>query len=216
MQLERKFSTLEAETVTDDGVITGYASHFNIIDQGGDIVVPGAYSKSLKERHPRMLWGHDPDHPIGKWNVVKEDEKGLYVEGQIALGTTKGRDVYELIKMGAIEGLSIGYLSAKTGVKDGARLLQEVKLYEISVVAFPMQVEASVESFKDMDFILEASKSGDTVPLKRAVEKAMRDAGFPAWMAKAQAALAPTALGDGSRDASAGEIAKLIRDSFKV
>lgn len=216
MEMETKFSNLEAETVSDAGVISGYASRFNIKDQGGDIVVPGAYTKTLTERHPRMLWNHDSDFPIGRWTKIAEDEKGLYVEGQLALATTKGRDVFELIKMGAVDGLSIGYRSLKAENRGSARILKELRLFEISVVAFPMQVEAGVSSVKAMDEVIEASKSGDFVPLKRAVEGALRDAGFPAWLAKAQAALAPKALSDGSRDASASEIAKLIRESFKV
>lgn len=216
MDLETKFSSLEAGTVSEAGVITGYASRFNLKDQGGDIVLPGAYAKSLGERPVRMLWGHDPDQPIGKWTKVAEDDKGLYVEGQLALGTTKGRDIYELVKMEAVQGLSIGYRALKAENKSGARLLKEIALFEVSLTAFPMQIEAGVDSVKALEDIITGAKSGDFVPLKRAVEKALRDAGFPAWLAKAQAALAPQALSDGSRDASAAEIAKLIKTSFKI
>lgn len=215
MELAKKFSRLEGEAVAEDGTISGYASRFGIKDMGGDIVVAGAYAKSLVERTPKMFWSHDPAQPIGIWSKVEEDSVGLRVSGKLALNTIKGRETYELLKMGAIDGLSIGYIVRKSGRSGSARLLQEVEVHEISVVSLQMQREATVDAVKSMDEIILASKSGDFAPLKRAVEGAMRDAGFPAWLAKAQAALAPQALGDGSRDASAAEIAKLIKTSFR-
>ena len=216
MDLETKFSSLEPDAVDEAGTFAGYATRFGIKDQGGDIVVKGAYAKSLKERMPKMLWSHRQSEPIGVWTKVYEDDIGLRVEGKLALNSTKGRDTHELMKMGAVNGLSIGYVTRKSDIRANARMLLELALYEVSVVTFPMQNEATVDSVKCIDDIILATKSGDFAPLKRAVEGALRDAGFPAWLAKAQAALAPQALGDGSRDASASEIAKLIRESFKV
>lgn len=216
MQLETKFASLEAEAVSDEGVISGYASRFNIIDQGGDIVLPGAYQDSLTKRHPLMLWSHYTDTPIGKWTDIKEDENGLRVTGQLALSTVKGRETFDLLKMGAISGLSIGYRTIKADRKGNTRELKQVELFEVSVVPFPMQIEAGVDAVKSVNDVIQATKSGDFVPLKRAVEDALRDAGFPAWLAKAQAALAPQALGDGQRDASASETAKAISRAFKL
>lgn len=216
MDLETKFSKIEAEAVTSEGVITGYASLFGIEDMGGDVVEAGAFTKSLSSRAPRMLWDHDPGQPIGKWNKVAEDAKGLHVEGQLALSTIKGRDVFEMLKSGVVDSFSIGYRTEKSDSKNGVRYLKQVSLFEVSIVTIPMLPGALVSSVKAMDDIISGAKSGDSVPLKRAVEKALRDAGFPAWLAKAQAALAPQALSDGSRDASASEIAKLIKDSFKI
>lgn len=216
MQLETKFASLEAEAVSDEGVISGYASCFNIIDQGGDIVLPGAYQDSLTKRHPLMLWSHYTDTPIGKWTDVKEDEKGLRVTGQLALSTVKGRETFDLLKMGAISGLSIGFRTIKADRKGRARELKQVELFEVSVVPLPMQIEAGVDAIKSIENVISSTKSGDFVPLKRAVEDALRDAGFPAWLAKAQAALAPQALGDGQRDASASETAKAISRAFKL
>lgn len=216
MDLETKFSKVEAEAVTTEGVISGYASLFGVEDLGGDVVVAGAFAKSLESRHPKLLWDHDPGAPIGAWTSVKEDGKGLRVEGRLAMGTVKGREAHELLRMGAIDGLSIGFRTVKSARQGNARLIQEATLHEISVVSIPMLESAKIDTVKTANEILEATKSGDFSPLKRAVEKAMRDAGFPAWLAKAQASLAPQALSDGSRDASASEIAKLIKDSFKV
>ncbi|MBX8785270.1 HK97 family phage prohead protease [Ochrobactrum sp. GRS2] len=216
MDLETKFATIEAEAVTEEGIISGYASRFNIEDQGGDVVVPGAYLKSLSIRHPLMLWSHNIDQPIGKWLKIEEDAIGLRVEGQIALSTVKGRETYDLLKMGALKGLSIGYRTLKSELQGTARLLKEVALYEISVTPLPMQDEAGIDAVKSIAAIILATKSGDFSSYKRAVESAMRDAGFPAWQAKALAALAPQILSDGQRDASASETARLIKDSFKL
>jgi HK97 family phage prohead protease len=215
MDLETKFAKLEERAVKDDGTFSGYASKFNMVDQDGDIVLPGAFTKTLSARQPKMLWGHDTNKPIGLWDVVEVDSVGLRVEGKLLLTTAMGRETYELMKAGVVDGMSIGYLTRKSETRGGNRGLIEVDLYEISVVTFPMLEAAKIESVKSInDVILATKTSGDFAPLKRAVEGALRDAGFPAWLAKAQAALAPQALGDGPRDASASEIAKLIKEKF--
>ncbi|MBD0416512.1 HK97 family phage prohead protease [Oryzicola mucosus] len=216
MQIETKFSKIEPDAVSEAGEFAGYATRFGIKDDGGDIVMAGAYAKSLGVRMPKMLWSHRGWEPIGIWTKAFEDNIGLRVEGKLALATTKGRETHELMKMGAVNGLSIGYITRKSDIRGNARLLQELDLHEVSVVTFPMQAEATIDAVKGVEDIISGAKSGDFVPLKRAVEGALRDAGFPAWLAKAQAALAPQALSDGSRDASASEIAKLIKDSFKI
>lgn len=191
--MERKYSQIKAD-VTEEGVISGYASRFGVEDQGGDTVVKGAYTKSLEQRSPKMLWQHDPSQPIGVWDA-KEDEKGLFVTGQIAIKSTPGRDAYELIKAGAIDGLSIGYQTAKQEKNGNGRFLKELKLYEVSLVTFPMQIEASVDTVK----------SEHMTALKREIEKIARDAGFPAWQAKKATAAFTAELGEGSRDAAAEE-----------
>lgn len=216
MDLETKYSRLDDETVKEDGTFSGYASKFNVVDQGGDIVVPGAFHRSLAQRKPKMLWGHDSNQPIGVWTAVEEDDIGLKVEGKLLLDISKGREVHQMMKAKVVEAMSIGYLTRKSETRGGNRALLDLDLLEISVVTFPMLEEARIDAVKSIEKVVQASKSGDFAPLKRAVEGALRDAGFPAWMAKAQAALAPQALSDGSRDASASEIAKLIRESFKV
>lgn len=216
MDLETKFARLDDETVKEDGTFSGYASKFNIVDNGGDVVLPGAFAKSLSQRKPKMLWGHDSNQPIGVWTKVEEDDIGLKVEGRLLLTLTKGREVYEMMREKVVDAMSIGYRTRKSDARGNIRGLLEVDLFEISTVTFPMLEEATIDAVKSVDTVLLASKSGDYAPLKRAVEGALRDAGFPAWLAKAQAALAPQALGDGQRDASASEIAKLIKNSFTV
>lgn len=147
--LERKFCRLgEDLNVTDGTVIEGYASVFGKRDQGGDIVTKGAYDTSLNAlaaggRKVKMLWQHDPREPIGVWDEIREDAKGLYVKGRLLDSVAKGREAAALIDAGAIDGLSIGYRTVKA-TKDtkGQRLLAELELWEVSVVTFPMLPQA--------------------------------------------------------------------------
>ncbi len=147
MNLEHKFCQLGADvTVTDGTIISGYASLFGKSDQGGDIVEPGAYEASLaKGRQVKMLWQHDPAQPIGVWDEVREDAKGLWVEGRLLTDVAKGREAASLIGAGAIDGLSIGYRTVKARKDDkGGRLLSELELWEVSLVTFPMLPDARV------------------------------------------------------------------------
>ena len=151
MELERKYCALGGEvTVTDGSLIEGYASLFGACDQGGDVVEAGAYATSLaslaaRNSRVKMLWQHDPTQPIGVWDEVHEDGRGLYVKGRILTDVEKGREAVALVQAGAIDGLSIGYRT-KRAVKDGRgrRLLSELELWEVSLVTFPMLPEARV------------------------------------------------------------------------
>ncbi|WP_438990421.1 HK97 family phage prohead protease [Lentibacter sp.] len=149
--IERKFCRLGEEiTVTEGCRIEGYASLFGACDQGGDIVQKGAYGASLaalaaEGRRVKMLWQHDPAQPIGIWDEVREDSRGLYVKGRLLEGTQRGREAAALIEAGAIDGLSIGYRTRKAGKTDkGQRLLTELELWEVSLVTFPMLPSARV------------------------------------------------------------------------
>ncbi|KCV83499.1 HK97 family phage prohead protease [Actibacterium atlanticum] len=151
MGLERKFCAVDSALVVQDGcVVEGYASLFGKTDQGGDVVQPGAYGQSLKAlkaagRRVKMLWQHDPAQPIGIWDEVREDERGLYVKGRLLADVARGREAAALIEAGAIDGLSIGYRTKKAQ-KDtgGRRLLSELELWEVSLVTFPMLPDARV------------------------------------------------------------------------
>ncbi len=151
MTLEHKFCQLGTEvTVTDGTVIAGYASLFGVTDQGGDVVERGAYAASLKRLEAKagsvkMLWQHDPAQPIGVWEEVREDAKGLWVKGRILTDVAKGREAAALIGAKAIDGLSIGYRTVKSRKDDkGQRLLSELELWEVSLVTFPMLPDARV------------------------------------------------------------------------
>ena len=149
--LERKFAHFDADLFVKDGVrIEGYASYFGDVDQGGDVVAQGAYAKSLarlgaERRQVKMLWQHDPAQPIGTWDEVREDARGLYVKGRLLEAVGRGREAAALIGAGAIDGLSIGYRTVRASKNDkGQRLLQELELWEVSLVTFPMLPSARI------------------------------------------------------------------------
>ncbi|MDF1854901.1 HK97 family phage prohead protease [Pseudooceanicola sp.] len=149
--LERKYAALGAEiSVVDGQVIEGYASLFGTADQGGDVVQAGAYAASLASiaaqgRRIKMLWQHDPAQPIGIWDEVREDARGLFVKGRILDTVARGREAIALLGAGALDGLSIGYRTRRAQKDDGGRrLLTELELWEVSLVTFPMLPSARV------------------------------------------------------------------------
>lgn len=156
MKLERKFCRMDAGlSVKDGSEISGYASLFGEADQGGDIVGPGAYASALarlksERRSIKMLWQHDPAQPIGVWDEVREDKRGLWVKGRILKEVERGREAAALIDAGAIDGLSIGYRTIRsTKSSKGGRLLTELELWEVSLVTFPMLPDARVAAKAD-------------------------------------------------------------------
>lgn len=90
-----------------DGVFEGYASLFGAEDQSRDVVMPGAFRASLVRRgvHSiRMLFQHDPAQPIGAWEIIREDARGLYVRGCLIEGVARAREILALIKENALDG----------------------------------------------------------------------------------------------------------------
>ncbi|MEM8576229.1 MAG: HK97 family phage prohead protease [Pseudomonadota bacterium] len=147
--LERKFARFGEGLAVENGTeISGYASLFGAVDQGGDIVGKGAYAASLARGGAvKMLWQHDPAQPIGVWDEVREDAKGLWVKGRLLDSVAKGREAAALIAAGAIDGLSIGYRTVRAAKNErGERVLAEVELWEVSLVTFPMLPTARVDA----------------------------------------------------------------------
>lgn len=156
---------------------TGYGSIFGNRDLGGDIVVPGAFAKSIK-RHkedgtmPLMLWMHDPGSVPGVWEDMGEDDQGLKVAGEL-VDTVLGRDLTTLLDKKAVRGLSIGYQALDVGWdRDGNRLLKQIELHEVSIVSMAMNPLARVESMK-----ARLSASGEYVPTEREFERLFKEAG---------------------------------------
>jgi HK97 family phage prohead protease len=155
-QLERKYCVLSEQIeIGADATIAGYASLFGEADQGNDVVMKGAYAASLDKlksagTRVKFLWQHDPTQPIGVWDEVYEDAKGLYVKGRLLTETQKGSEAAALIAAGAIDGLSIGYRTVKAD-RDakGRRQLAELELWEVSLVTFPMLPEARIGAKAD-------------------------------------------------------------------
>jgi HK97 family phage prohead protease len=139
----------------------GYASLFGKPDGAGDVVAPGAFAASLRKRPPeqvRMLYQHFAHEPLGVWETIREDGKGLYVRGRLSLDVPRVRDVRALIADGALDGLSIGFrtVRARRDAKTGYRELLEVELWEISVVTFPLLRGSGVTAIGEKS---EAAKS---------------------------------------------------------
>jgi HK97 family phage prohead protease len=152
MHCERKFTNVALDDVEPDGSFSGYASLFGRVDLGRDVVERGAFSRSLAERGAagvRMLFQHDPNQPIGAWTEIREDGRGLFVRGRLTPGVAKSREVLELMRGGALDGLSIGFRTVRArNEPSGVRRILEADLWEISVVTFPMLPGARVESIK--------------------------------------------------------------------
>ncbi len=130
----------------------GYASLFGVEDLSADIVMPGAFENSLRQRgakNIRLLYQHDVYEPIGLWKDIYEDEKGLRVEGVLLPQVKRGQEALALMQANALDGLSVGFrpVRATTSQYSGVRKLWEVDLWEISLVTFPMQEKARVTGF---------------------------------------------------------------------
>ncbi|MFC3873307.1 HK97 family phage prohead protease [Neisseria musculi] len=202
---------LEIKSVDENGTFTGYGSVFHNEDSYGDIVRPGAFKKSLekwaaKGRLPPMLWQHWRGDPIGVFTKMQEDDHGLYVEGRLLIDDIpQARAAYALLKEKALGGMSIGYREITTRQnEDGTQDLLELDLWEVSIVTFPANEAATVDSVK-ADF-------SDGLPTLPEFEKFLRDAGF----SKAQAtAIASHGLRQLLRDAEDPE-AKDIESALNI
>lgn len=173
------------------GYFEGWGSVFNGVDHGGDSIAKGAYTKSLEEWNnksqlPALLWQHEMSNPIGNWMEMKEDDKGLYVKGQLWVKGTQRIEqavvAHNMLTGTGPKGLSIGY-----AVKDfemmeyeggSVRLLKEIKLYEVSVVSYPMDPKAEITQAKSL-----VDGEGKVHDI-RTFEKTLRDAGLSRSQAK--------------------------------
>lgn len=131
------------------GRFVGLASVYGNVDRDGEAVQPGAFTKTLLENGARIkiLWQHDRKVPIGLGRLA-DGAGGLWVDAQLTLGTSAGRDAYELLKAGVIDTMSIGYDVIKQVKRSGVTYLTELKLWEVSLVTFPANELAVVTGVK--------------------------------------------------------------------
>ena len=179
MTIHHISGAMEVKAIAQDGTFTGYASVFGLLDSQNEIVERGAFTRTLakwraKNFSPAMLWMHDPTQPIGLWIAMAEDESGLVVQGRLALGTQKGAEAYELLKMKALTGLSIGYrvITSRIDSKRKARVLTDVDLFEVSLVTFPANDAARVNGVKAPPAKVPAKKTSKTARDERAAKRA--------------------------------------------
>ncbi len=176
-----RYAGLTLKGVAGDGTFSGYASLFGEVDLGRDAIEPGAFAASIDKRGAggvRMLFQHDPAEVIGRWTVLREDERGLYVEGKLATDVERAREVLALMKAGALDGLSIGFRAVKTRAdrKAGVRRILEADLWEISVVTFPMLPTARVSNVKHRRFYRD--RETELVRLMRRAARRMANTRF--------------------------------------
>lgn len=152
MERKRMCAPLELKSIDSHGRFAGYASVFGVLDNQRDIVLRGAFAQTLPGRTSeiKFLWQHRSDEPIGTFARMFEDARGLYVEGTLLLDVQRAREAYALLKQGAVSGLSIGYSPVRYTIdaETGARVLSEVKLWEVSLVTFPANEAAGVTVVK--------------------------------------------------------------------
>jgi HK97 family phage prohead protease len=139
--------------IDDDGTVEGYASLFGEIDAARDMVMPGAFSRTLKSRGVRrvpMLFQHDPAEPVGVWLELIEDFRGLRARGKLIPEVGRARELLALLRDGAVDGLSIGFRTVKGRVDPASRVrkIHDLDLWEISIVTFPLLSGARVRAAK--------------------------------------------------------------------
>jgi uncharacterized protein len=146
--MKRQFQ-FEIKSVGDEGTFSGLASTYGNVDLGGDMIMPGAFTKTLAEKGGQvpLLMGHNNNSPIGLATLT-DSPRGLVVRGELVLEADGAKSAYALLKKGVIRGLSFGYDAVKAIRAGGVRQLSELKLWEISLTAFPMNPEAMVTAVK--------------------------------------------------------------------
>jgi len=140
---------LNVKSLSEAGQFQGLASVFGNVDLGGDVVVSGAFKRTLAARGGEVpiLWQHDQRSPIGL-GKLQETSSGLMVEGQLVMSVARAKEAFDLMRARVLKGLSIGYDVVREDIKGGIRYLQELKLFEVSLVSFPMNELAMVSAVK--------------------------------------------------------------------
>jgi len=217
----------EKKDIQESGVFTGYGSTFGgKPDSYGDIIAPGAFSESIAKNGRggmgiAMLYQHDHTQPIGVWKSIAQDKKGLIMEGQLALKTQRGAETYELMKMGALKGLSIGFDmirdengkiaedAIEVNEKKRTQLLKRINLWEVSPVTFAANTRARVTGVKS----LQEAKT------EREMEKILRDSGLSRSDSVYLASMCKSGLRDSGDDNQIKDILNTINEvnnSLKV
>jgi uncharacterized protein len=175
MNLVTRDFAFDVKEISDNGTFHGYGSVFGVVDSYDEVVAPGAFAESLaahkaKGTMPALLWQHRSGEPIGVFTDMSEDSIGLKVTGQLAMKTVRGSEAYELLKMRAISGLSIGFMPRDDSYDraTGITTLKKVDLWETSLVTFPANDAARVQGVKNIDVIQDL----------KSAEQYLRDAGL--------------------------------------
>lgn len=181
--MQKKSVDVALKELNENGVFEGYASVFGVKDRDRDVVMKGAFAKSLEKwahrgKKPPVLWQHKASEPIGFFSEMFEDDVGLYVKGQLLVDDiAQARAAYSLIKANAISGLSIGYMiEQRQKGADGVCLLEQLDLMEVSIVSTPANPEAVIGQVKQF--------AGDVMPSASELEAFLCEAGLSVKTAK--------------------------------
>lgn len=172
---ETRAYSLSIKAAGEDGTIEGYGSVFGNVDSYDDVIADGAFKATIAAHKsagtmPAMLWQHESDEPLGVWTEISEDANGLKLKGKLCLDTSKGKEALALLKMGAINGLSVGFIAKEWTYNNetNIRTLTEIDLWEVSLVTFPANKKARVTNIK----------SAEEIAAPKDAERILRDAGF--------------------------------------
>ena len=160
MKTKTRDFNFELKALSESGSFEGYCSVFGVRDSYDEIVAPGAFTESLAAHKaagtmPALLWQHRSAEPAGIWTGMVEDHIGLKGIGQLALKTVRGQEAYELLKLKAITGLSIGFVTREDSYDKvtGIRTLKKIDLWETSLVTFPANEAARVQGVKAIEVL---------------------------------------------------------------
>ena len=172
---ETRAYSLSIKAASEDGTIEGYGSVFGNVDEWDDIIAAGAFKNTIAAHKtagtmPAMLWQHESDAPLGVWTEMSEDANGLRIKGKLCLETEKGKEALALLKMSAINGLSIGFVSKEWTYNNDTniRTLTDIDLWEVSLVTFPANKKARVTNVK----------SAGELNAPKDAERVLRESGF--------------------------------------
>lgn len=227
--MKTKAFPLETKALENPGEFEGYASVFGVRDLDGESVMPGAFSESIATHRrqgtwPLMLWQHQASAPIGVWEDLADDGKGLRAKGRLLINENvpDADKVYTLIKNRAVRGLSIGYfeLDAVPATNGEPRKLLKLELVEVSIVSFPANRRALVDAVKSksaehwerLEAFAKHLRDGEPRPI-REFEDILRDAGVPKALATQ---IASVGYAKSIRSESGGDEAKnrAVADAF--
>lgn len=181
IKCKRLYRPFQLKELKEDGTFTGYGSVFGVKDSYDEIVVPGAFAKTIATHKdagtmPKLLWQHNWDEVIGVWTVMKEDSHGLLMSGKLVLEVQRAMEAYALLKANALDGLSIGYIPKAWQLSEDDKdiiELTEIDLWETSLVTFPANPAARITDVRSLPRTIQE------------FEDHLRKAGFSANQAKA-------------------------------
>ncbi len=210
--MNKQGMSFEIKAVKDDGFFSGYASVFDVVDSYGDVVRKGAFEETIKEwqaknKMPPVLWNHSSSEPIGLYTSMKEDDYGLYVEGQLLVNDVpRAKQVHALMAKRVVDGLSIGFRSIERSYNDDDTVnLLKLRLFEVSVVTFPANDDTRIDAVKSL------VKDGE-IPTLPEFERFLRDAGFSKSQATAIASHGLRKMrSDSDIDGEAEKALKILR-----